>query len=236
MIAADVREEVAEAVELAQGCALDLELVARLQRELSAAVGHDDGAVRLSDHWRFEPRLRPDLRAGQQVSPADLVDIAGQCRRERRWVPLMVAANAWGYGPAAFGHWRTQRITALPEAGLLLQAAVAVLDAHGPVAAYAYLHDEGHVHGWGPALFTRFLRFADVTGSAVVIDHATAAGVNALQDDVELGAGEWSTAEYAFHHALLHRLQLQQGVPTAQAERWLTASARRLRAGQQTRE
>ena len=207
MIDDEVREEVdlalrrAEAVEL-EGGVLD-----------GLAWPDGDGeAVPLEESWRTEPRLPLAVRDSGRIRPADVRAVAADCRERGEWTPLLVAVNAWAYGSAGWGHWRTRRLVSLPDREARLQAAVATLDDAGrdggPVGAYYVLNNEGGLHGWGPPYFTRFLAFAGRAGDpeAVCLDATLARAVNSLVPGSHLPAGEWSTGEYAYHLGILYRM------------------------------
>jgi len=144
-----------------------------------------------------------------------LHQLAASCRGEGRWTPLLVAVDDWSHGESGHGAWRTRRITALPDLEVRLAAAVATLDAGGAVEAYYQLNNDGHVHGWGPALFSRFLQVADRTEHALALNAPLAEAGNALVPGSDLGSADWSTPEYAFHLALMHRIAAEVAQPAA---------------------
>ncbi|MEV5693044.1 hypothetical protein [Micromonospora globbae] len=103
------------------------------------------------------------------VSRRDMTDRA-QRRDDDRWLSLLVASMAWGWGRKGFGPTRLRwildgnsRWKALPrtETRRRLATAVDTLDRHGAVAAYGYLAGDERIPGFGPAFFTKFLYFAD---------------------------------------------------------------------------
>jgi hypothetical protein len=207
----------------------DVEVAGVLGRTSAIAAGVLDGvtwvahtlphqAVELHPAWAKEPLLTQGVRSSLRIGRADLLDTAQSCRQGGTWLPLLVAVNAWGYGISGYGAWRTSRIAGLPDAEVRLAAAVATLDADGPVEAYYLLNNDGYLHGWGPAFFTRFLHLADRRADqpgaecALVLDTPLADAVNALVPGSDLGHADWGTAEYAFHLALLHRIAGDVGV------------------------
>jgi hypothetical protein len=185
----------------------------------------DERAVDLHPAWRGEELLPGHVRDTLRIGRADLRDLAGECRETGRWSSLVAAANAWGYGRSGYGAWRTRRILALPEAEARLAAAVATLDVEGPVEAYYRLNNEGHLHGWAPALFTRFLDAADLrsAGRALGLDPALADAVNTLVAGSDLAPADWGTAEYAFYLGLMHRIAAEVGLAPTVVETSLAA-------------
>jgi hypothetical protein len=211
----EVRADVRAAREMAEVAALD----AAVLDGVDWTVG-DERAVELHPSWRTELALPGHVRDVLRIGRSDLVAVARDCRGTGRWAPLLACTNAWGYGPSGYGAWRTRRILGLPEAESRLREAVATLDADGPVEAYYRLNNEGHLHGWGPALFTRFLEAADEreSGRALALDHALAEAVNALVPGSDLAAADWGTAEYAFYLGLMHRIAAGTGTTATAVE------------------
>lgn len=220
MIDTEVLADVRVASELARSTALATGVLDGV-----AWVASADTGVELHPGWRALEPLPGPVRDSLRITAEDLAGVAAEARERGLWLPLLVAANAWGYGTSGYGAWRTARTASVPDAEVRLAAAVATLDADGPVEAYYLLNNAGHLHGWGPALFSRFLRLADrrTQGRAVVIDAALAAAVNALVPGSDLGAADWGTAEYALHVGLLHRIAADVGVDPAIVEAVLTA-------------
>jgi hypothetical protein len=174
----------------------------------------DERTVDLPPSWRRVEELPGQVREALRIGRSDLLAVAARCRASGAWAPLLAGVNAWGYGMFTYGAWRTRRILDLADAELRLDAAIATLDGDGAVEAYYQLNNEGHLHGWGPTLFTRFLGVADLrdSGRALALDSALATAVNGLVPGSDLGAADWSTAEYAFHLGLLHRIAAEAGV------------------------
>lgn len=202
-----IDEEVLADVAVALGEAAACEIDERALTGLTRPPWREEPSVPVALHesWRGEERLPPHVRDSLRITRADLARITAEARGGGVWVPLLVAASAWGFGESGFGHWRAKRIAALPDAEVRLQAAVATLEADGPVAAYYHLNNDGHLHGWGPPLFTRFLNC--VSPRALVLDVAQAALLNRLvPDDVAIAANDWGTAEYAFYLAVASRI------------------------------
>lgn len=181
--------------------------------------------VSLDPAWADETLLPADVRKTLRIGRPDLLSVAAECRDLHRWSPLLAAVNAWCFGPSGEGPWRTRRILDLADVEARLEAAVVSLDGDGPVEAYYRLNNEGHVHGWGPALFTRFLDAADRREDerALGLDQVLARAVNGLVADCDLGPADWATSEYAFFLALLHRIAREAGVPATVVEAALAA-------------
>lgn len=207
-------------------------------RELAATTVIDDGildgvtwtvdeerAVGLHPSWRSVDALPAGVRETLRIGRPDLLSVAAACRGTGSWASLLACVNAWCYAESGDGAWRTRRILDAADLEVRLAAAVATLDADGPVEAYYQLNNDGHLHGWGPALFTRFLDVADrrEAGRALGLDPVLAVAVNGLVPGSDLGAADWATAEYAFHLALLHRIASEVGLAPTLVEAALAA-------------
>jgi hypothetical protein len=210
----------------------------RAARQLAASTAVEGGVldgltwvadtgrvVALHASWREEPRLSAEVRGSLRIGRPELLRVAARCREEGTWAPLLVAVSAWGYGDSGHGARRTRRIAGLADLEVRLDAAVTTLDADGPVEAYYQLANEGHVHGWGPTLFTRFLEAADQRHEegALGLDASLARAIDALVPGSDLGAADWSTAEYAFYLGLLHRIAAESGAEPTVVEAVLAA-------------
>ncbi|GAA1961255.1 hypothetical protein GCM10009798_21280 [Nocardioides panacihumi] len=182
-------------------------------------------AVALHPSWLTEPLLPERVRHELRIGRSDLLAVATECRATGRWAPLLVCVNAWGLAESGYGAWRTRRMLELPDLEPRLAAAVATLDDHGPIEAYYLLNNDGHLHGWGPALFTRFLEVVDgrEPGRALGLDPTLAGAVNGIVPGIDLEAADWGTAEYAFYLALLHRIADEVGVAPVSVEAALAA-------------
>lgn len=214
MIDDEVLADIAAAEAEAAACELDGATLASL-----SWGDEPGGAVALHVSWQAEDRLPEHVRSGLRISRGDLARVTAQCRAAGAWLPLLVATSAWGLGDSGFGLWRTQRVAAIADAEIRLQAAVATLDAEGPVAAYYHLNNDGHLHGWGPALFTRFLSCVDPR--ALTLDVPQAAALNhVVPAELAIEANDWGTAEYAFYLAVINRIAGLQLV----SARWVEAT------------
>jgi hypothetical protein len=188
-------------------------------------ISDSERTVDLHPGWRTMEDLPDHLRSAQRIGRSDLLAVAAECRGTAVWTPLLTVVNAWCYGRSGYGAWRTRRILDLVDVGRRLTAAVATLDADGPLEAYYQLNNDGHLHGWGPTMFTRFLDVADQRGSdrALGLDAALARAVNELVPGCGLGAADWGTAEYAFYLGLMHRIAAEAGVAPPMVEAALAA-------------
>ncbi|MDH2416688.1 hypothetical protein [Nocardioides sp. CER19] len=220
MIDDDVRADVRAAEDLAGSTPIDGGALNGV-----AWTGDADRVVWLHPAWQTVEILPEHVRDALRIGRLDLVAVAFACRATGTWRPLLAGVNAWCYGGSEHGVERTRRVLALADLETRLEAAVAVLDADGPVEAYYLLSNEGHVHGWGPALFTRFLDAADrrESGRALGLDPALAGAVNGLVPGSDLAAADWGTAEYAFYLGLLHRVAAEAGVSPTSVEAALAA-------------
>lgn len=214
MIDDEVLADIAAAEAEAAACELDGVTLASL-----SWGDEPGGSVALHASWRAEDRLPDNVRSSLRIGRGDLARVTAECRAAGTWLPLLVATSAWGLGDSGFGVWRTQRVAAIADAEVRLQAAVATLDADGPVAAYYHLNNDGHLHGWGPALFTRFL--ASLDPRALTLDVAQATALNHIVPaELAIEANDWGTAEYAFYLAVIRRVAGVQLV----SPRWVEAT------------
>lgn len=214
MIDDEVLADIAAAEAEAAVCELDAATLTSL-----SWADEPGGSVPLHESWHTEERLPEHVRRTLRIGRGDLARITAECRASEEWVPLLIATSAWGLGESGFGLWRTKRVAAIGDAEVRLQAAVATLDADGPVAAYYHLNNDGYLHGWGPALFTRFLACLDPR--ALTLDVSQAAALNHLvPDDLAIEANDWGTAEYAFYLAVINRIAGVQLV----SPRWVEAT------------
>jgi hypothetical protein len=174
----------------------------------------EERPVALHPDWAEVALLPEHVRSSLRIGRSDLLALAADCRSTHVWAPLLAGVNASGFGSSGYGPWRTRRVLVAPDLELRLHAAVVTLDVAGPVEAYYRLNNDGHLHGWGPALFTRFLDVVDERsdGRALALDQTLARAVNSLVPGSDLGAADWGTAEYAFHLALLHRIAAEVDV------------------------
>lgn len=147
---------------------------------------------------------------------------------------FLVLVNAWGYGNSARGLPRTLKVLE-DEPQFVASARGALTRLHDAsrrnpaVDAYFHLNNrkEGHVRGWGPAFFTKFLAFADPAthadpdanrDQALILDRWIATAVNQLMAS-ELARPAtrrspvrrfanwgWTTPQYAYYLRLVARL------------------------------
>lgn len=214
MIDDEVLADIAAAEAEAAACELDGAILASL-----SWGDEPGGSVALHESWRAEERLPEHVRTHLRVGRGDLARVTAECRAEGAWLPLLIATSAWGLGDSGFGLWRTKRVASIADAEVRLRAAVATLDADGPVAAYYHLNNDGHLHGWGPTLFTRFLACLDPR--ALTLDVPQAAALNhVVPADLGIEANDWGTAEYAFYLAVINRVAEMQLV----SPRWVEAT------------
>lgn len=127
-------------------------------------------------------------------------------------VPAFVAAMIWGYGSSNYGPSRTARILAgattsgVTATGALAESARIVRSDGGPVEAYRYLNNDGHLEGLGPAFFTKWLYFATARGpersarAAPVLD---ALVIRWLRREAGVALRYGKTADYQIYVDLL---------------------------------
>lgn len=220
-----IDDEVQADVRAARELAASAHLEGGVLDGVSWSATDSERAVDLPPTWRSVEDVPAHVRDVLRIGRSDLIAVAAHCRETGAWAPLLASTNAWVYGPSGYGAWRTRRILDLVDVEHRLGAAIATLDADGPVEAYYLLNNAGHLHGWGPALFTRFLAVADLrgTGCALGLDARLATAVNALVPGSDLASADWGTAEYAFYLALLDRISAAIGVEVTVVEEGLAA-------------
>lgn len=155
---------------------------------------------------------------------------------EGELLAFLFAVNAWGYGTSGRGLHRTLTVAEDNQAAFLGSARGAVSILHDPdrdsaaVDAYYYLLNQaaGHVTGWGPAFFTKFLAFADPANQpsevldrdcALILDQWIAAAVNHYLPEAfksrkasrrsplgHFGTTGWTTPQYAYYLRLVRQL------------------------------
>lgn len=91
-------------------------------------------------------------------------------------VPAFVTAMLWGHGRSNYGPSRTARVLAHASEAKAHSGAEIASDKlaesvrrarrDGAVEGYRYLNNEGHIHGLGPAFFTKWLYFVTARGQA----------------------------------------------------------------------
>lgn len=119
---------------------------------------------------------------------------------------LLVACYAWGTGPSGWLVPRRARVfrdTSPEVLGRKLSDARRVLNAEGPVAAYANLSDGGpnRIKHMRASFFTKFLYAADEgsgrsDASALILDQFVAIALNDLHQWDLLERGPWSPDTY----------------------------------------
>lgn len=140
---------------------------------------------------------------------------------------FVVNVNAWGYGDAGYAGHRTEAVVTEAAFEASAGGALARLNqAVGPdeypweLDAYFFLlNNVGHVDGWGPAFFTKFLYFGDrrnqpgQAGGALILDQVMSERLRDLVVDTSVVPGRyrfrssrWTTPEYAFYLAIVRRV------------------------------
>lgn len=218
-----------------------------MQMHVQEARGAVPIDVRAPDSNSLTRDMDPELRFARSFRP-HLPDDVGQTLTRARLLAqgleltptaspeeirrFLYMVSAWGYGTAGYGHARTKRL-AMSDGFLdAARAAIEIIqteDANAPVAAYYILNNssEKHVHGWGPAFFTKFLSFADPANQvdssmrrspALILDRWTAqAADSSLPVDYRhrvsrrrpLGmysSSGWTTTQYAYYLAYVDAL------------------------------
>ena len=149
--------------------------------------------------------------------------------------------NAWGFGDAGYGPWRTHKVVQNDKFADSARRALELLrsdEEDAPVEAYFHLNNRsrGRLPWWGPAFFTKFLAFADpASGSdteysrpaALILDRWMAVAVRAVSGRDGFPTAGWTTPEYAYYLAVMSRLgdlsELQSASSPSDVERALFA-------------
>jgi hypothetical protein len=179
-----------------------------------AHASEHDRHVPLASNWLQEPLLASAIRDHGYVTRRDVFAVVDAAAPAADWTCILTTVNAWGYGKtAAYGHSRTQRIIQHKQFIASASQAAALLRDGQPVEAYFYLNNEGHVPGWGPAFFTKFLYFAGgAAGRALILDARLANAVNHLTPAAGFKRTGWTTPQYAYYLTLMNRIATDRGV------------------------
>lgn len=224
------------------------QVVAAIARARSDAERQADFGSTITEEFDFDPPI-PFSAAFAPHFPVQVRDVTAPLTRSQlleeggrigpdssreALTAFLYLVNAWGYGTTGYGHTRTANVAeAFYESAL---RAVEILhdpsEDLAPIAAYFHLNNEGHVKGWGPAFFTKFLMFVDPANSdandldrvhAAVLDRLTASQTNGfLSNEVKsrrprrssplgrFGQSGWTTVQYAYYLSLLTALATQK--------------------------
>lgn len=135
------------------------------------------------------PRLMTVIDERGAIRRRDVVEVAHESARSRRWIPLLHASFAWGQGKNGYGPARlTQIHDAAARADVniedALREAVAAMEAGTAVDGYKRLRKR--VPWLGPAFYTKFLYFAGAASppaagpSPLILDAVVASQVRAV--------------------------------------------------------
>jgi len=162
----------------------------------------------------------------QRIARQDVFNMAADRSPEGRF-GLLLAAYIWGTGTSAFNVGRRVRgltRTQPGEVGDRLVAAADLLEAEGPVAAYASLQagSSNHIKFLGPAFFTKYLYFAaghptTVKPQPLILDKFVARSVNAVFDGWTLRDHGWSARTYGQYLTLAAEQTRKAGPPATPA-------------------
>lgn len=223
------------------------QVMAAVAQAQSDAERHADFGSTIGKDFDFDPPVAFNARFASQFPPARRYDASPLTRSailhegsrirpeatEEEVTSFLYLVNAWGYGKTGYGHSRTTRVAeGFYESAL---RAIEILhdrsDDIAPITAYFHLNNRGHVKGWGPAFFTKFLMFVDPANSgdkdldrlhAVVLDRLTATRANGFLPEGlnssrprkgallgRFGQSGWTTVQYAYYLSLLSALARQ---------------------------
>ena len=206
-------------------CDVDVAFLTRLVDQQESVESH---VVPLGEGWLVATSplatVGDEFAHSRQISRADLFALGDKCSLEGGWTRLLVASFAWGTGTTGYGPFRCSEILKQPVVEVSLAAAVSRLTSHGPLAAYFYLNNrsEGHIEGFGPAFFTKFLYFAGGRsrgGRALILDQVLAGAVRTLASNPKLLDGaSWTTDEYAFYFSYVGGLARLKDVEPDEVE------------------
>jgi len=237
LLADDLVERIHDAEEAARDCHLATDALraaeswrddGEFQRSLRVSKGFIEGG----QPWNH--LVVETVRRDHAIRRSDVFEVASRLPSgaldEQQAAELLVNVNAWGYNRTGYGAWRTKELLAQPGFPRSATRALDILRTAGPAVAYYFLYnsakdgsrDEGHVQGWGPAFFTKFLYFADPENqpravrsrpTALILDVYMARAVNRTAPSKPLGHfrdNGWTTPQYAFYITLLDRLATEQ--------------------------
>lgn len=130
-----------------------------------------------TDAWaKVAARTGMTLPVDGVLRRRSLYELADTALHTGNWLPTLTATCAWGQGSNGYGPRRlTDMLDAAPDLNNRLANTAEHLVSDGPVTAYRYLAGAGHVPGFGPAFFTKFLHVADQEPrSALILDKVVA--------------------------------------------------------------
>jgi hypothetical protein len=184
-----------------------------------------DRHVPLGRAWLDDDRLDRDVRRRGYLSRRDVFRLVGDLLSD--WERVLVVVNAWGYGKrASYGPYRTAVVLAQSERFAAASSeAHRLLRAKGVEEAFYFLNNDGHVPGWGPAFFTKFLYFVGEpqTTQALILDARLAEAVHRIVPGSSFRSAGWTTPQYAFYVALMQRIAAMFEVTPDEAEATLFA-------------
>lgn len=220
------------------------QVVAAIAQARSDAERHADFGSTIVAELDFDPPI-PFSAAFASHFPLHIRDVTAPLTRsllleeggrvgpdssQEALTAFLYLVNAWGYGTTGYGHTRTANVAAAFYESALRAAEILhdLSDDLAPITAYYHLNNEGHVNGWGPAFFTKFLMFVDPANSggedfdrvrSAVLDRLTASQANGfLSRELKsrrsrrsaslgrFGQSGWTTVQYAYYLSLLSAL------------------------------
>lgn len=136
---------------------------------------------------------------------------------QREAIPeAFIACMVWGHGHSGYGPFRTARILSGfskpanqpvdPTVVNRLRTSIDRMQTDGPVDAYRYLNNEGHVAGFGPAFFTKWLYFISAADDPYGAQAAPALDqlvTRWLRDNAAVSLRYGRTSDYARYVELL---------------------------------
>lgn len=176
-------------------------------------------------------RQLPDrIGSADHVTRSELADLGASLHPSSSATDLsafLLLVNAWGFGAAGYGPWRTQEVIANADFDHSARQAIEILHGNSSdaaVCAYYHLNNRsaGRVAWWGPAFFTKFLAFADPAQHArsvddrypaLILDRWMAVAVRDVTRQDGFPDCRWTTPQYAYYLALMQRLS---GMPSFQ--------------------
>ncbi|WP_348534761.1 MULTISPECIES: hypothetical protein [unclassified Kitasatospora] len=171
-------------------------------------------------HWTEVDPWPPSFgsrtsKAAAAVSRSQVVSAVQEATTRGAWPEALTASYIWGQGRTGYGPHRLTEILAQPRVSTSLEEAAKTLQEKGAVAAYRFLDGAGAVKGLGPAFFTKYLYFLNLTMSApagpeaLILDQRVARTLRAhatqvaqsicLPSSAELAAWIWSDRGWTAH-------------------------------------
>ncbi|GLE55938.1 hypothetical protein BKG69_06480 [Mycobacteroides chelonae] len=193
--------------------------------------------------WRAQMHDLPEVlnhldTLPDRVDRKDVRDAVFSELSAGRVLAAFISVMIWGYADQGNGPLRTRwALTGVnnreavnapvrPEVSVLLQHAADTVQREGPIAAFRYMNNEGHVKFLGPAFFTKWLYFASLVedvndpNAAPILDGQVCTW---LSDHADISLNLYRTNDYERYAELLQSWGQGFGRDAAQVEQAIYA-------------